>query len=97
MKGRRGNAKRRCGSGRRKIGVTLQADKPNLMAYQHPRIGRSVRLMARRAAFETHWWMLECERSTLVAVTREAARIVSAEIPQRCISDAPVRVVTIDT
>jgi hypothetical protein len=51
--------------------------------------------MASPAAFEAQRRMLECKRSALIAVTREASRLISADIPQRGVSDAPVRIVTV--
>jgi hypothetical protein len=62
--------------------VTLQADKTDIGARQHPRIRRAMRLVTRLAAFKAHRSMLERERTALVAMAFEASRLVGREALQ---------------
>ncbi len=65
-------------------------------AGQHPRIGRAVRLVAGRAAFQPHRSMFESERPALVAVAFEAARFVGVHGLQHEVRlRAAVRIVAI--
>ena len=80
---------------RGEIRVALQADKSDIGARQHSRIGRAVRLMTRLAAFKAHRGMLEGERAALIAVAFEATRLVGGEALQHCRADAAVRIVAV--
>src|ERR1700682_3343869 len=81
MERRRDHAQSRFDSGRRRgqVGMALQANKTDFLAREHARIRRSVRLMAARAALKSHWRVLECEWSSLIAVTAEATRFIGRE------------------
>src|SRR5207247_4298446 len=77
MEGGRHYTRGRSGTDRRRqVGVTLQTHLLYYRARQHPRIGGPVRLVARVAAFKTHGRVLERERSALVPMAPEAARLI---------------------
>src|SRR5690349_24855067 len=78
-----------------KIGVTLETDLPHHRARQHSRIHRTVRLMARRAALEAHWRVLEGKRPAFVAMTLETARLIGAKSPKHYCTNGAVRVVAV--
>src|SRR6266849_3367658 len=61
----------------RQVGMALQADVTDLMTHQHARVRRSMRFVARSAAFQPHRRMLENERAALVAMALQAARLVA--------------------
>ena len=61
--------------------MALKAYQPHLMLGQRPRIRRSMRLMARPAAFQLHRRMVERERSAFIAVAAEAARLIGGRSP----------------
>jgi hypothetical protein len=82
--------------GRRQIRVTLQANIADVLPRQHSRIRGAVRLMARRAALETHGPVFERERTALVSVAVEATRLVGSERLGHHVADTSVRIVTID-
>src|SRR5271169_4514862 len=73
---------------RRQIRVALQADKAHFRPGQHPRVRRSVRLMARGAAFQPDRRMLKRKRPRLVAVALEAPRLVGFGGLERARQDA---------
>ena len=62
--------------------VTLQAKEVYLCALQQPRIGRTVRRVARRAAFYLHDFVFIHERSRFVRVTLETNLILRSRSPQ---------------
>ena len=76
--------------------MTLQANKSDIGARQHSRIGRAVRLMTRLAAFKAHRGMLESEWTALVAVTAEASRLISGKSLEHGGPDAAVGIVAVD-
>src|SRR5579862_6073667 len=63
-----------CGS--RQVGVAFQADEHDLGPGQHPRIGRSVRLVTSGTALERDGSVRKGKRPALVAVALKAARLV---------------------
>jgi len=75
--------------------VTLQADKTNIGAYQHPLIRRAMRLVTRLAAFKAHRSMFERERSALIAMARETSRVVGREALEHRRPDAAVGIVAV--
>src|SRR5580704_5279249 len=75
--------------------VTLQAYKTDIGARQHPGIRRAMWLVTRLAAFKTHRSMLERERSTLVAMAREATWVVGRETLEHRGPDAAMGVVAV--
>ncbi len=76
--------------------MALQAHETNFGAREHSRIRGPVRFMARLTAFKTKRRMFERERTTLVAVALDAARIVRRESLQHRGLDTSVRVMAID-
>ncbi len=75
-----------CDRRRRLLAVALQADEAHLVAGQHARIGRAVRLVAGRAAFQPHRRVLVGKRTALVAVALEAARLVGRHRLERTVA-----------
>ena len=61
------------------IGVTLQTYKTNFMPGQHPRIRRSMRLVACSAPFQSHGRVLERKGSALIGVALQAAGLIPGE------------------
>lgn len=79
-----------------KVGVAFQALLGDLRAGQHARIRRSVRFMTGGTTFHSHWSMLECERSALVAMATQASGLIRGDIPE-CVGQQPaVWIVAID-
>ena len=58
-------------------------------------VGRTVRRMARLAAFHLHRLMLKHERASLVGVAGVANRVLRRRVPHLLCPDRSVRVVTI--
>src|SRR5579863_3364583 len=81
---------------RRKIRVTFEAHQPNQLPYQHAWIGRAMRFMAGLASFESDRAMFEGERTPLVAMAAQAARLVRSEALRHRGPDTAVRIVAID-
>ena len=75
--------------------MAFQAHQSHFLPHQHPRIGRAMRLMTRRAAVEAHGSMFEGERPALVAVAVQAARLIRSEALPHRRPNAPVRIVAI--
>ena len=78
------------------VGVALEANEPLLVADQHLRIRRPMRLMTRGAAFHLNRSMLESERPTLVAVAFVAARLIRFNGSDGIRKEAAVGVMAID-
>ena len=78
------------------VGVTLQAHKSNFMPGEHPRIRRSVRLVATAAAFQTHGRVLECEGPSLVGVTAQTAGLVCGKSSHLLRTKTSMRIVAVD-
>ena len=96
MKSGRHHADSPRGIDRRQIGVTFETNLPHLRTIEHSRIRRAVRRVARRASFESHGAVFEGERSSLVAMTVEAAGLIRSEgLLHHCLN-AAVRIMTID-
>ena len=75
--------------------MTLQTYKANLLAHEHARVRRTVRLMTGAAALETHRRMLERERSAQIAVALEARLFISRYETHHAGLEAAVGIVTI--
>ena len=85
--------------------MALQAQGEDNRPPQQPRIGRTVRIMARFAAFNAHGRMLEGERAALIGVALETGFLVCERLidhrgscghaPGR--RECPVRIVAIGT
>ena len=86
----------RLGRGEPHVGVTLQAHEPLLMAGEHARIRRAVRLVARFAAFHFHRRMLKSKRPALVAVAADATGLVGVFRVDHAREKTAVGVMTID-
>ena len=87
---------RTAGDGGGKISVTLQADLLHYRPRQHPRIGRSVRLVASCTTLETYRRVLKSEWTALIPMAFETARIVGGKTLGHRAAGASVRVVAID-
>src|SRR2546423_15504267 len=81
---------------RGQVGMALQTHKADLLAREHARIRRSVRLMAGRAALKSHRRVLECERPSLIAVTAEATWLSGRKRLHHPGPETSVRIVAID-
>src|SRR5580692_7332868 len=68
----------------RQVSVALETHKADLLPRQHPRVRGAVRFMTSGAAFEAHRFVLECERTALIAVAIQTARFVGAETLLHC-------------
>lgn len=75
--------------------MALQALKAYVGARQHSWIGRTMRLVARRAAFKTHGRMFERKGSALIAVAGKTTGLVGREILDHRGPDSAVRIVAI--
>ena len=80
----------------RQIGVALQANVLYLCPGEHPRVGRSMRLMTRLTTFQLHGRMREDERAGLVSVTVETTGLVRARRLHHMRERTTVRIVAID-
>jgi hypothetical protein len=77
------------------VGVTFQTDEPHLMPREHPRIRRTVHLVTGAAALQPHRGVLERERSPLVRVASQTARIICCEVSHLQWTERTVRVMAI--
>src|SRR5262245_7632120 len=64
------------------VSMALQTDESDLLPGEHPWIRRSVRLVTARAAFQSHGRVFERERSSLITVATEAARLIGRKVLQ---------------
>src|SRR5207249_3364972 len=71
-------------------------NEPDLPARKHPRIRRSVRFVAARAALEPYWRVFKRERSPLIAVAAKAAWFVAGERLHHARTEASMGIMTID-
>ena len=82
---------------RSQVGMALEADETLFMPRQHPRIRRPVRLVTGRAAFQFHRRMLERERTSLVTMALEAARLIAVDCLELLESRSAMGVVAVHT
>ena len=75
--------------------MALQADKIHCLPRQHTRVLRAVQVVAGRTAFKAHGSVFERERTALVSVAIEAARLIGSENLCPRTRERSVRIVTI--
>ena len=77
--------------------MAFQAHKADLVPYEHPGIGRSVRFVTGRAPTYAGGHVLERKRSPLVSVAGEASLFVGVSCLQLMLPGAPVRCMAVHT
>ena len=77
--------------------MAFQAHKADLVPYEHPGIGRSVRFVTGRASTYAGGHVLERKRSPLVSVAGEASLFVGVSCLQLTLPGAPVRCMAVHT
>ena len=86
----------RCAGGLlRQVGMTLEADKPDIGPGQHLRISGAMRFVASLAALGPHGGVLISERSAQIRVAREATGFVCGERANLPRQEAAMRIVAV--
>jgi len=75
--------------------MALETNQPHFLPDQHSRIGRPVRLVAGRAAFQAHRSVFEGERTALVAMAPKATSFVGRKNLHHSRLETSVRIVAI--